>query len=77
MVKWKVNAIRHIIFYVFDMGIAIGGWTWGFGLHVKNWWALIGLLVLSRFVFHTLSTAYLRHDALADSTAQRDSDAKR
>lgn len=62
--KWWPAILRHVIFYIFDMGIAIAGWTWGFGLHVTNWWALVGLLVFSRFVFHTLSSAWIRADAL-------------
>jgi hypothetical protein len=65
MATWKVNAIRHVFFYAFDMCIAIAGWTYAFGLHVKNWWALIGLLVFSRFVFHTLTMAFMKHAAQA------------
>lgn len=65
MATWKVNTIRYVFFYAFDMGIAIAGWTYGFGLHVKNWWALVGLLVFSRFVFHTLTVAFMKHEVKA------------
>lgn len=64
-VKWKINAMRYLFFYSFDCAIAIGGWTWGFGLHVTNWWALISLLIFSRFVLHTLNWAYMVRDAEA------------
>ena len=61
--NWKAGAIRHLLLYSFDMCIAIAGWTYGFGLHVKNWWALIGLLIVSRFVFYTVQTAAMLHEA--------------
>lgn len=44
MTNWKVNALWHLVLYVFDMAIAIAGFTYGFGLEVKNWWAVIGRL---------------------------------
>lgn len=64
MKQWQRNAIRHSIIYAFDMTIAILGWTFGFGLHVKSWAALLGLLFFSRLIVHTLSTAWVRADAL-------------
>jgi hypothetical protein len=60
MKNWKVGALWHLVMYAFDMVIAILGWTYGFGLQVKNWWALIGLLIFSRFVFHIYSQATYR-----------------
>ncbi len=53
--NWKRNALRTLLLYAFDMGIAIAGWTYGFGLHVRNWWALVLLLIVSRFVFHIVT----------------------
>lgn len=59
---WK-RALRALICYALDMGVAITGWTVGFGLEVKNWWALILLLCVARFFFHFLQMAFIHDDA--------------
>lgn len=58
----KKNIIRYVAFYTIDAGCAYAGFTFGFGLHVVNWYAFLGLLFLGRFVMHTLNAAYLRAD---------------
>lgn len=63
--SWRRAVSRHLFVYAFDMAVAIAGWTYGFGLHVVNWTALLLLLFLSRFVFATLTVAWL-HRAAAE-----------
>ena len=62
-INWKRRALRAIITYAIDMAVAIAGWTYGFGLHVKSWWALILLLCVARFFFHMLQMAFMWDDA--------------
>lgn len=44
-------ALRHYIFWVVDMATGILGWVYGFGLEVKSWPVLIGLLLVSRWIW--------------------------
>lgn len=70
--SWRRAVSRHLLIYAFDMAIAICGWTFGFGLHVVSWPALLVLLILSRFVVATLSLAWLRADAARNFAASVD-----
>lgn len=44
----------HILVYGCDIGMAVLGFTMGFGLEVKNWWWLVLPMVFGRFTFHIL-----------------------
>lgn len=59
----KKRFLRAFIVYSLDMGVAILGWIYGFGLHVANWWALIGIMIVWRFVFHMLTTIFAYQDS--------------
>jgi hypothetical protein len=59
----KKRMLRAFIIYSLDMGAAILGWIYGFGLQVSNWWALIGIMICWRFVFHILSVCAYVDDA--------------
>lgn len=50
----KKSLLRAAIIYSIDMAAAILGWTYGFGLEVKNWPALIGVMLGLRFITHML-----------------------
>ena len=65
IVSWKRRAVRALIVYAIDMAVAIAGWTWGFGLHVRSWWALLSLLIVARFFFHILQMAFAIDDGEA------------
>lgn len=66
------NAVRHFVLYAIDMLIAIAGWTVGFGLQVQNWPALIGLLLVSRWVFHVLQSGFYLRDAKEKAAEERE-----
>ena len=68
--NWKRGAIRSFILYSLDMAAAVTGWVYGFGLEVKNWWALIGCMLAIRWVFHVTTHAYYLRDA-AQTTGSR------
>lgn len=72
----KRNAIRSFVFYALDMLAAIAGWTWGFGLSVQSWPALILILLVSRWAFHTLLWAHYLSDAKAEARAKSLEDAQ-
>lgn len=44
-------SLTNMFLYAADMGCAIGGFVLGFGLDVKNWWAVIGFMIVARWVF--------------------------
>lgn len=53
--SWKKRALIFFVLYSFDMSIAIAGFTWGFGVAVKSWLVVVGLMLVSRFAFHILN----------------------
>ena len=56
------HAIAVSLFlYTCDLSLAITAWVIGFGLEVKNWTALIALGIVSRWVFHVVMTAHMKH----------------
>lgn len=59
------GALRSFLLYGLDMGFALIGWIYGFGMTVHNWWALIGSMFVARWVFHVLSHAFYLRDAKA------------
>lgn len=63
MKTWKRNALINFGLYSVDVAIAIAGMSFGFGIHVENWWALLGLMLISRWVFNTVHNAMLYADA--------------
>jgi hypothetical protein len=65
--SWRRRLLRAAFIYGLDMGLAVVGLTVGFGLSVENWPALIGAMVVLRFLVHTLAVAAYRSDALACS----------
>lgn len=60
---WQRNALINFGLYAVDMSIATAGFVVGFGLEIKNWWAMVGLMLVSRWVFHTAHMAILSADA--------------
>jgi hypothetical protein len=56
---------RAWVTYTIDLAIAVAAWTFGFGLEVKSWVALIGLGIVSRFFFYVLQNAFMRDDIQA------------
>lgn len=63
--NWKRRFTRALIVYSIDISIAITGWVYGFGLEVKNWYALIFLCIFTRFIFHVIQMAYIHDDVKA------------
>jgi hypothetical protein len=61
--SWKKRALLNFLLYSVDVAIAIAGMSFGFGIHVENWWALLGLMLVSRWVFNTVHNAMLFADA--------------
>lgn len=59
---WQL-ALRHLLWYSVEACIALIGWTYGFGLEVKNWWILIGTLIIARWLLHTLQSAWMFEEA--------------
>lgn len=51
-------ALRHWLFWAVDMGTAIIGWVYGFGLQVQNWWALIGMMLGARWFCYLMFQAH-------------------
>lgn len=50
---WRL-ALVNLLFYAIDMGCAVAGFVIGFGLEVKSWAAVIGFMVLSRWLWHVI-----------------------
>lgn len=61
--SWKKRALLNFLLYSVDVTIAIAGMSFGFGIRVENWWALLGLMLVSRWVFNTVHNAMLFADA--------------
>lgn len=59
----KKRLLRAFIIYSLDMGVAILGWIYGFGMTVHNWYALIGIMIFWRFMFHMLAVFSSNDDA--------------
>ena len=59
----KKQMLRAFIIYALDIAAATAGWIYGFGMHVANWWALIGIMFGLRFVCHILTVAFAYDDA--------------
>ena len=64
----------HLIFYAIDMAMAITAFVAGFGLEVHNWWALLLIGVISRFISHVSNSALLY--ATERERVQEDAEAK-
>lgn len=58
--KW---ALINLGLYIIDMMISITGMIFAFGLQVRNWWILIGLCVVMRWIFHMAHTSILYDEA--------------
>ncbi len=46
---WRL-ALYRFGFYALDMGCAVAGFVYGFGLSIKSWGAVLGFMIFSRFV---------------------------
>lgn len=51
-------SLINLLFWGVDMACAISGFYYGFGLEVKNWPAIIGFMVLSRWVIYVTRGCY-------------------
>ena len=69
-------ALRHWLFWAVDMATAIVGWVYGFGLEVKNWWALIGMMLGARWVcyvmFQSHNCGVVRRQVLDEIAAEKE-----
>lgn len=45
-------SLINLAFYTLDMGTAIAGFYFGFGLTVANWPALLGFMILARWLIY-------------------------
>jgi len=54
--------IRSLVFYGFDMAVVTVGFIYGYGLEVKSWPIVIGLLLFSRWFFHIMLQAFMYDD---------------
>ena len=61
--NFRKRLFRALVAYSLDMSVAIAGWTYGFGLEVKNWFALIFLCIFVRLWFHLFSVVIQNDDA--------------
>ena len=52
----KKLVLLSLFFYAVDMACAVLGFLYGFGLRVENWWAIVGFMVLSRWLIYTMRT---------------------
>ena len=53
----KRRLVLFVVCYLLDMTAAILGFTFGFGLHIVNWWAVLGFMIVSRFGIHLINKA--------------------
>lgn len=67
---WQRNALINFGLYAVDMSIATAGFVVGFGLEIQNWWAMIGLMLVSRWIFHTVHMAMLSADKAKDAATR-------
>lgn len=51
-------SLINLLLWGLDMACAISGFYYGFGLEVKNWPALIGFMLLSRWVVYVVRGCY-------------------
>lgn len=51
------RAFAHLAFYAIDMALALTAFIVGFGLEVRNWWALVLIGTVARWVSHTANGA--------------------
>ncbi len=49
----------HLAMYSIDLAMALTAFAVGFGLTVHNWWALILLGVVNRWLFHLFGSALM------------------
>jgi hypothetical protein len=56
----KRAALRSLILYSIEMGFALIGYAYGFGLTVHSWAALLGSMIAIRWLFHVLQMAWMR-----------------
>lgn len=54
-------AMLNLLFWSFDMACAIAGFYFGFGITVKSWPALIGFMLLARWVIYVARGMYEIH----------------
>lgn len=65
--SWRRTALRNLFMYLVDMSFALAGFEYGWGLHVRSWTALIGLMLVCRFVWGRLTYLWTRRDAVEDA----------
>ena len=51
----------NLFFYALDMATAVAGFYFGFGLQVQNWPALIGFMIISRWIVYVGKGVYNLH----------------
>lgn len=52
--KTRTLALISLLFFAIDMLLCVVGFVYGFGIQVQNWWVMIGVMIFSRWFFHTL-----------------------
>lgn len=64
---WRLSMVS-LLLYAVDMGCAVAGFIYGFGLNVRSWFAVLGFMVLSRWIFHVVHYAWRRTEDEARKT---------
>lgn len=72
--NWKRNALRHFLIHLVDMSIAIAGFIYGFGIEVKSWPAVIGLMLVSRWFTSVIAGMSYYFDAKQQAQEQVEAD---
>ena len=55
------GTLLNLFFYALDMATAVAGFYFGFGLQVQNWPALIGFMIISRWIVYVGKGVYNLH----------------
>lgn len=56
-------SLRSFVLYAIDMACAVAAWVYGFGMTVQNWWVVIGLMLVARWVFYVSQGAIMWEQA--------------
>lgn len=59
-------SLMNLALWSLDMACAIAGFYYGFGLEVKNWPAIIGFMIFSRWVIYVTRGCYQLHQDRKD-----------
>lgn len=52
------RAVLHLLLYSLDVGFALTSFVYGFGLSVQNWWIVLAVGIVTRWIFHVAQSAF-------------------